>query len=247
MAVTLLTLRCLADNYAYLIHDGQRTALIDAPEAAPVLAALAERGWRLDQIALTHHHDDHIQAVPELVAATGAQVIGNAQDGARLPALDLAVSPGDHFDLAGTPAKVIDVSGHTIGHIAYYLPDAGLVFTGDSLMAMGCGRLFEGRPQVMWASLSRLNALPPDVLVCSGHDYCAGNAAFALSIEPGNAAITERLKSGRPCAPATLDEERKTNPFLRVEALRGALDMADAPDAQVFARLRQMKDDFRPA
>lgn len=244
MALELVSVRCLSDNYAWLIHGPGGTALIDAPEADPVLAALAERGWSLDQIALTHHHHDHVQAVPRLVAATGAQVIGAAADAHRLPPLDLAVRPGDSVALAGHPAQVIDVSGHTIGHIAFYLPQDGLAMTGDSLMAMGCGRLFEGDADTMWASLSRLNALPADTLICSGHDYCATNAAFALSVEADNQAISQRLHSGQPCAPATLAQERQTNPFLRVAVLRPALGMAGASDASVFARLRQMKDDF---
>lgn len=244
MPAELVSVRCLTDNYAWLVHANGQTALVDAPEAAPILQALAERGWQLDQIALTHHHHDHIGAVPELVAKTGARVIGNADDAHRLPALDDAIYPGDHLAIAGREARVIGVSGHTIGHIAFYLPQDDLVFTGDSLMAMGCGRLFEGDADTMWASLSRLNALPSQTLVCSGHDYCAGNAAFALSVEPDNNAISQRLRSDQPCAPATLALERQTNPFLRITGLRPSLGMENASDTQVFARLRQMKDRF---
>ena len=241
----LITIRCLSDNYAYLVHGGGQTALIDAPEAAPILAELAGRGWGLDAILLTHHHDDHIQAVPEIVAATGAEVWGNAADAARLPPLDRALSPGDTAGICGERVEVIDVPGHTVGHVAYYMPDAGLVFTADSLMAMGCGRLFEGSPAQMWASLSRLAALPDDTLVCSGHDYARGNGAFARAVDPGNAALAARLEATlagrRPASPATLADEKATNPFLRAADL--ARPGEDALAA--FTRLRAGKDDFR--
>ncbi len=248
MPLELVPVRCLTDNYAWLLHGNGRTALIDAPEAAPILAELAARNWSLDLIALTHHHDDHIQAVPDLVAMTGARVMGNARDTARLPELDIAVHPGDTADICGEPAEVIDVSGHTVGHVAFYLPQSAMAFTADSLMALGCGRLFEGDAPMMWDSLSRLNALPAETLICSGHDYCRGNGTFALSVEPENAALqarlTETAASLRPCAPATLAEERATNPFLRVSELRPLLGMEGATDAEVFARLRAMKDRF---
>lgn len=244
MRPEVVAVRCLKDNYAWLVHAEGGTILFDAPEAAPILAAVRARGWRLAAIALTHHHDDHIGGVAELVAATGAEVVGNAADAHRLPPLDRAVRPGEALHLAGLAAEVIDVPGHTVGHIAFHLPAAGAAFTGDSLMAMGCGRLFEGTPAQMWESLGRLNALPEETLICSGHDYCAANARFALSVEPGNMAVTQRLASGRPCAPATLAEERATNPFLRTAAIAPAIGMAGAPQVEVFARLRQMKDTF---
>lgn len=244
----IVTIRCLKDNYAYLLHADGRTALFDAPEAEPILAALAERGWGLDQILLTHHHDDHIRAVPALVAVTGAKVTGARADAHRLPPLDVAVAPGQITDAAGLPATVIDVSGHTVGHLAFYFPESGYAFTADSLMAIGCGRLFEGDAEMMWDSLSRLNALPGETLICSGHDYCAGNGAFALSVDLDNDALRDRLEAVQqskiPCAPATLEVERATNPFLRVAALRDHLGMPTSTDAEVFKRLRQMKDAF---
>lgn len=248
MPLELIPIRCLTDNYAWLVHGNGQTALIDAPEAAPILAELGARGWGLDVIALTHHHADHIQAVPEIVAATGAKVMGNALDAGRLPALDLPVRPGDVVQMCGETAEVIDVSGHTIGHVAFHLPDSALAFTADSLMALGCGRLFEGTPEMMWQSLSRLNALPGQTLICSGHDYCRSNGAFALSVDPGNATLRQRLddtEAGRRlCAAASLDDERATNPFLRPGALRAGLGMEGAADVDVFARLRRMKDSF---
>ena len=248
MPLELVTLRCLSDNYAYLIHGDAGTALIDAPEAMPVLTELEARGWGLDAILLTHHHDDHIQAVTEIVGETGAKVIGNAADAARLPALDVSTAPGEALQVLGETVETIDVSGHTIGHVAFHFPQSKLAFTADSLMALGCGRLFEGDAATMWASLSRLNALPGDTLICSGHDYCAGNGAFALSVDPDNQALQDRLaavdEARQPCSPATLDEERATNPFLRIDAMRAGLNMQGATDAEVFARLRKMKDDF---
>lgn len=239
----LLSIRCLTDNYAWLVHDHGCTLLVDAPEAAPILAELDRRGWGLDVILLTHHHDDHIQAVAEIVAATGAQVWGNGADAARLPPLDRALEPGADTELCGQPLQVIDVPGHTVGHVAYHLPQAGLAFTADSLMAMGCGRLFEGTPAQMWATLDRLAALPNDTLICSGHDYARGNGNFALSVEPGNDAVRARMAQG-PVSPAPLALERATNPFLRVAELRQARGMQGESDVAVFARLRAMKDAF---
>lgn len=248
MPLELVTLRCLKDNYAYLLHGAAGTALVDAPEAAPILEELRRRGWGLDAVLLTHHHVDHIDGVAEIVAETGAMVIGGAADAHRLPKLDRAVAPGDTIDVLGETAEIIDVSGHTVGHLAIHLPRSGYAFTADSLMAIGCGRLFEGDAAMMWDSLSRLNALPAETLICSGHDYCAGNGAFALSVDPENAELQKRLAAvteGRlPCAPATLQVERQTNPFLRVAELGPGLGMKDAAEVEIFARLRQMKDRF---
>ena len=248
MALELVTLRCLKDNYAYLLHGDAGTVLIDAPEAMPILTELEARGWTLDAILLTHHHNDHIDGVAEIVAATGAKVIGNGADASRLPPLDQAVHAGQTITILEEPVDVIDVSGHTVGHLAFYFPESGYAFTADSLMAIGCGRLFEGDAEMMWDSLSRLNALPGETLICSGHDYCAGNGAFALSVDLDNDALRDRLEAVQqskiPCAPATLEVERATNPFLRVAALRDHLGMPTSTDAEVFKRLRQMKDAF---
>lgn len=248
-------IRCLTDNYAYLLHDPEQgvTAVIDAPEAAPIMAALRGRGWTLDMVLLTHHHGDHVDGADALRAATGARVIGAAADAHRLPPLDQAVRPGDRIDIGAQSADILDVSGHTIGHIAFHLPGARLAFTADSLMALGCGRLFEGSPAQMWDSLSRLMALPDDTQICSGHDYIQGNAAFALSVDADNpalhtrlAALSERAAQGGAMAISTLAEEKATNPFLRATSpqMKAALDMADQPDAAVFAHLRALKDRF---
>lgn len=253
MSLEIVTIPCLSDNYAFLAHDAESgaTALIDAPEVAPIRAALAERGWTLSHILITHHHDDHIVGVDELRAETGARVVGAAADAHRLPDLDLAVSEGDTVTIGGYDGTVLDVSGHTVGHVAYSFP--GVVFTADSLMALGCGRLFEGDAPTMWASLTKLAALPPETVVCSGHEYTAANGAFALTVDPDNpalqarvAAVAEARKSGQPTVPSTLSDELATNPFLRATApeVKAHLGMSDASDAEVFAEIRRRKDNF---
>lgn len=253
MPLDLVTVPCLKDNYAFLVHDTESgaTLLVDAPEAAPIRAALDARGWRLTDILLTHHHGDHIDGVAAL--REGARVVGAAADAQRLPPLDLAVAPGETVTALGTGVGVLAAPGHTSGHVAYHMPAAGAVFTGDSLMALGCGRLFEGSAADMWQSLCRLRALPPDTLVCSGHEYTAGNARFALTVDPGNAALAARAEAvaaaraaGQPTVPSRLAEEIATNPFLRadVPALKAALGMAGRPDVEVFAEIRARKDRF---
>ncbi len=255
MPLKMRAVPCLSDNYAYLIHDPEsgRTAVIDVPEVAPVQAALAEAGWSLTDILITHHHDDHIQGVDDLRAATGAKVWGAAADAHRLPALDHALNEGDTVTLGSERGSVIDVSGHTVGHIAFLFPDSRLAFTADSLMALGCGRLFEGTPDQMWASLTKLMALPDDTLICSGHDYSKGNAAFALSVDPDNPDLTARIAqmdadrdAGKPMAVVTLGVEKATNPFLRAgqDYLKERHGMQGAEDRKVFAHLRGLKDTF---
>lgn len=255
MPLDLVTVPCLKDNYAYLLHDPSsgKTALVDAPEAAPVLSALDQRGWRLSDILLTHHHGDHIDAVGPLRAATGARVWGAAADAHRLPPLDVALVPGADLSFAGEPVEVMDVPGHTIGHIAFHFPESHLLFSGDSLMALGCGRLFEGTPAQMWASLGAMAALPDDTVVCSGHEYTQGNARFALTVDPHNPDLQARADAvdaarseGRATVPSMLGVEKATNPFLRAgdAAIRSALDMAYAQDVDVFTRIRRLKDVF---
>lgn len=255
MPLELVTIPCLADNYAYLVHDpaSGATAVVDVPEAAPILAALSARGWQLTEIWLTHHHNDHIDGVPALRAATGAKVTGAAADAHRLPPLDHALPDEGTFLFAGHAVETFPVPGHTIGHIAFHIPEARLAFTGDSLMAAGCGRLFEGTPAQMWASLSRLSALPGETLICSGHEYTTGNLRFALTLEPANAALISRndrvaglRREGRPSVPVPLSEERETNPFLRAHlpALKSAIGLPDASDADSFAEIRARKDRF---
>ncbi|PSL17684.1 hydroxyacylglutathione hydrolase [Shimia abyssi] len=252
----LVTIPCLSDNYAFLLHNTVtgETTLIDAPEAAPINATLAEREWSLTTVMLTHHHYDHIDGLPDILAQyPNAKVIGASADAHRLPALDVAVAEGDTLTIAGESVRVIDVPGHTVGHIAYYFPDTKAVFTGDSLMALGCGRLFEGTPDMMWQSLSKLAALPDGTTVCSGHEYTVANGRFAATIDTGNPALNTRLAAvakaradGIPTVPSSLAEERATNPFLRPNdpAIQRLLGMEGADPASVFAEIRRRKDNF---
>lgn len=253
MPLELVMIPCLADNFAYLIHspDSGETALIDAPEAGPILKAIESRGWHLGQIILTHHHADHIQDAEKTRAATGAKILGAAKDRHRLPSLDQALEDGDRIRVGGEGGIVIGVPGHTTGHIALYFPDSALLFTADSLMAAGCGRLFEGSAEQMWQSLQKLAALPAETRVCSGHEYLDMNLSFARQMEPDSKAIPARIAkvaalraAGQPVMPWRLDEELETNPFLRADlpALRRATGLLDAPASAVFAEIRRRKD-----
>lgn len=233
----ILTIPCLSDNYAFLLHDHGTTALIDAPEAAPVLKALAEKGWSLDMILLTHHHWDHTEGLPDLLKETDPKIFGAAKDTNRLPRLDYALNEGDSITVGRLKGRVIDVSGHTLNHIAYAFP--GAVFTGDSLFSLGCGRVFEGTMEMMYQSLQKLAVLPPDTMVYSGHEYTLGNAKFALTVEPDNIALQARVKdierlrkAGIPTVPSLLSLESATNPFLRAKTVAE------------FATLRRAKDNF---
>ncbi|MCF2906457.1 hydroxyacylglutathione hydrolase [Octadecabacter sp. CECT 8868] len=254
MPLELLTVPCLEDNYAFLLHnsDSGETLLVDAPEAAPIQAALDAQGWVLTDILLTHHHWDHVDGLPALRG--NARVIGAAADADRLPPLDLAVSEGDDLTICGAKAQVFDVSGHTINHIAVYVEAAGVVFTADSLMALGCGRLFEGTPAQMWKSMQKLRILPDETRVCSGHEYTETNARFALTIEPQNADLISRIDeitktraAGLPTVPSELGLEKRTNPFLRadVPALQSAMSMVNQDPADVFAAVRKKRDTFQ--
>jgi hydroxyacylglutathione hydrolase len=191
--------------------------------------------------------------VEELRRVHNPTVVGAAADARRLPALDREVSHGDTFAFAGAEVHVLDVSGHTVGHIAFHVPAANAVFTGDSLMALGCGRLFEGTPEQMWRSLSRLAALPDDTQVCSGHEYTAANARFAVTVDPDNEDLRQRMTDieaaraeQRPTVPSSLSLEKKTNPFLRagLSDLKSAINMSEASDVDAFAEIRRRKDAF---
>lgn len=255
MPLDIRTIPCLSDNYAFLAHDTETgaTALIDVPEAAPILAALAETGWKLSDVLITHHHDDHVQGLAEVLAAHPARVVGAAADAHRLPSLDLALNDGDSVTVGAQTGTVIDVSGHTIHHVAFYFPDSRAVFTADSLMALGCGRVFEGTKPQMHESLQKLAALPEDTVVYSGHEYTAANAKFALTIDPENSALISRVEdvtakraSGTPTVPSLLSDELATNPFLRAHdpAIQAHLGMKGANAADVFSEIRSRKDNF---
>ena len=255
MALQILTIPCLSDNYAYLAHDpatGQ-TAAVDVPEAGPIIDALKTKGWTLSHVLLTHHHYDHVDGLADLLAFAPARVLGAAADAHRLPPLDETLSEGDSITIGTETGHVFDVSGHTVGHIAFHFPESSAVFTADSLMALGCGRVFEGTMPQMWANLQKLAALPPETTVYSGHEYTQSNAKFALSVDPGNAQLISRSSAvdaarskGEPTVPSTLAEELATNPFLRATDpdIQAHLGMVGADPADVFAEIRTRKDCF---
>ncbi len=231
----------LSDNYVWLAHDpvSAETAVIDPAVADPVLAAADARGWRITQIWNTHWHPDHTGGNAEIKAATGCTITGPSENG-RIPTLDRIVAEGDTARIGGIAADVIEVPAHTSGHIAYHLPSEEVVFVGDTLFAMGCGRLFEGSPEQMFANLTRLAALPPETAVYCAHEYTQSNGRYALIAEPGNQAIIDRMArvdraraAGEATVPTTIALERATNPFLR------------AGDAAELGRRRAAKDAFR--
>jgi hydroxyacylglutathione hydrolase len=255
MALEVHMFPCLSDNYGFLIHDeaGGVTGVIDTPEVEPINAALAEKGWRLTHILNTHHHFDHAGGNEALKAQWDCQVVGAANDAARIPGIDLQVADGDRLEFGTCSAQVLEVPGHTTGHIAYYFAEDGVAFVGDTLFALGCGRLFEGSPQQMWTSLQKLMALPDETTVYCAHEYTQSNAAFALSVEPDNAALVSRSEEiarlraqGVPTVPTTIGLEKATNPFLRPDSagLRATVGMPDAATVEVFAETRRRKDSF---
>jgi hydroxyacylglutathione hydrolase len=246
----------LSDNYIYLAHDPatKATAVVDPSVAAPVLAKLAETGWKLTHILNTHHHNDHTGGNLELKAATGAIIVGPAADRDRIPGIDVALAEGEHYKVGEADAEVFDVPGHTRGHIAFWFKDSRTVFSGDTLFLMGCGRMFEGTAPQMWNSLSKLRALPPETRIYCGHEYTQANARFALSVEPENKALIERAKAvdatraaGRSTIPGLMRDELATNPFLRADTaeLQQAAGMAGADPVAVFAEIRHRKDVFK--
>jgi hydroxyacylglutathione hydrolase len=242
MTVTAQTVPILSDNYAWLLHESGSgmVAIVDPADAKPIIAALEKDCGRLDLILLTHHHADHIAGVDEVRARfPGAKVVGAAADAHRLPKLDQAVKEGDTVAFGNASARVIDTPGHTRGQINYFFPDGEILLSGDTLFSLGCGRLSEGTPAEMFASLRKLAALPGGTKVCCGHEYTESNARFALSVDGGNAALKARTEeahrqraAGQPTVPSTMASELAANPFLR------------APDVATFADLRAKKDKF---
>ncbi len=255
MPLELFTVPCLSDNYAFILADPKtkEAALVDVPEAEPINQKLEELALDLKTVLLTHHHYDHVQGLEDLNGRESLKVIGAKEDAHRLPDLDQQVSEGDEIEICGEKVQIFDVSGHTIGHIAFHFPTSKVAFTADSLMAMGCGRLFEGTPEQMWTSLKKIRALPRDTLICSGHEYTLGNAKFAQSLEVENAALTSRIAeieaaraANKPTVPSVLSQEIETNPFLRADdpALMAAVGMQNSDPADVFAEIRGRKDRF---
>ena len=255
MYFQLITIPCLSDNYAFVLYNVENHAalLVDAPEAGPINEILTKNNLKLEKIFLTHHHADHIDGLDNILEKHSAVTIGAKADIHRLPKLDEYVQPGDQFVFQGQTGKVFDVSGHTIGHIALYISNQNILFSGDSLMALGCGRLFEGSAEQMWRSLSSLLYLPDTTQICSGHEYTENNASFALSIDPNNQDLMKRCEQiklerskGLFTVPSELGIEKKTNPFLRPfdKNIRENLNMRGSTDVEVFSKIRTLKDNF---
>lgn len=232
----------LSDNYSWLVHDAEsgETMVVDPGEAQPLLNAAAARGWAIGQVWNTHWHPDHVGGNAAIVAATGARVIGPEAERAKIGALDVGLTEGDRVSLGAHQAAVMTVPGHTQGHIAFHFADDAAIFTGDTLFAMGCGRLFEGTPADMFGNMQRYAALPPETRIYCGHEYTQSNGRYALVAEPENQAIKDRMAhvdalcaAGEPTIPTTIGEELATNPFLR------------AKDAEQLGERRAAKDTFR--
>lgn len=255
MLVDVELFTCHSDNFGVLARDRETGAamLVDAPEEAPILEAIGRTGWKPSLLLVTHHHHDHVEANLALKRRFGLRIVGPEAEADKIPGIDETVREGDALALGSQEIRVIETPGHTAGHVCYHLPAAGIVFTADTLFALGCGRLFEAPPETMFASLGKLAALPGQTAVYCGHEYTLSNARFALSVDPGNerlkarAARVEALRAqGKPTLPTTIAEELATNPFLRAAdpAIRKTLGMEAVSDAQVFAELRRRKDSF---
>jgi hydroxyacylglutathione hydrolase len=246
---------CLSDNYAYLVHDTatNNVAVVDPSEAAPVFAALKAHSLTLTHILNTHHHFDHTGGNLELKEKTGAKVVGPRADRERIPGIDEEVGEGDTWSLGNAKARIFDIPAHTKGHIAFWFETDKAVFTGDTMFAMGCGRLFEGTPAQMWSSLSKLAALPDDTRVYCGHEYTQSNIRFALTVDPANEDLNARARDvdalrakGAPTIPSTIGLEKRTNPFMRARdpALQTVLEMKGAAPEDVLGETRRRKDAF---
>ena len=244
---------CLSDNYGFLLHDdaSQETVCIDTPDADAYLREAAAKRWQITQIWNTHWHPDHAGGNTPIKAATGCKVTAPEIDAPKIEAVDRKVIGGQTVQIGEYTAQVIDVGGHTMGHIAYHLPEADIAFVGDSLFALGCGRMFEGTAPQFWASLSRLKALPPQTLLYCAHEYTASNARFALHADPHNAALaayTEEITTRRardlPTVPTKLERELETNPFLRADDAEMQSRWGGRDAVATFAALRSAKDNF---
>ncbi|PIW28071.1 MAG: hydroxyacylglutathione hydrolase [Rhodospirillales bacterium CG15_BIG_FIL_POST_REV_8_21_14_020_66_15] len=245
----------LNDNYVYLAHcpETGATAVVDPAVARPALDAARAKGWEISHILNTHHHGDHTGGNLEIKAATGCTIVGPRADAGRIPGIDVRVGDGDTYALGNAEAAVYDVPGHTRGHIAYWFRGSDALFCGDTLFAMGCGRLFEGTPAQMVASLDKFKKLPPETRVFCAHEYTQSNGRFALSVEPDNRALVQRMKDvdaararNVPTVPSTIGIELKTNPFLRADSsdLQRTIGMSGRDYVTVFAETRRRKDSF---
>lgn len=245
-------LTALQDNYVYCMRDPSsgQTAVIDPSEARPVLRFLSEKNWKLDYVLNTHHHWDHVGGNLVLKEKTGCRIVGYFGDKHRIPGIDTDLDEGA-TTLLNQCVEVLFIPGHTLGHIAYWFKDEDALFCGDTLFTLGCGRLFEGSPQMMWKSLDQIRSLPPSTRIFCGHEYTQINGRFALMIDPDNGKLHQRMErvnelraQGEPTVPSLLGEELETNPFIRPQHLRARLGMADQGDDQVFAEIRRQKDQF---
>ena len=256
MTIHVHQLPCLADNYGVLIHNSATgaTAAIDAPDAAPILAVLEANEWKLTDILVTHHHGDHVQGIPGLKAKfPNARVVGPKKEAPKIGGLDVEVAEGNSVNVGNIDLRVFETPGHTAGHIVYYIDSDDLLFAGDTLFALGCGRVFETDMATMYHSLMKLAQLRGETQVYCGHEYTLSNARFALTVDPENNLLAERAteveetrKQGRPTVPTTIALETATNPFLRAEdpGVQKALGMVDADPVQVFTELRERKNNF---
>jgi hydroxyacylglutathione hydrolase len=256
MPATTHLFRCLQDNYGVLLHDtaSGATASIDAPDAEAVEAALAETGWKLTDILVTHHHNDHTAGIPELKRRYGARVVAPRREAARIPETDVTVREGDVVSVGQLGARVLDTPGHTAGHIAYWFKAERIAFAGDTLFSIGCGRILEGTADVMWQSLLKLRNLPGETQIYCGHEYTAANIAFARTVDPNNRALLARAEEvaklradDKPTIPTTIAAEKAANPFLRadVPTFAAALGLSGNAPAVVFAKIRAAKDNFK--
>ncbi len=256
MDVDVRLVPCLSDNYAVILHDRatDATAVIDAPDAKPIEKALDAEGWKPTHILITHHHGDHVQGIPALKKKYGATVVGPRAEAAQIPQIDVEVGPADPVAVGGMIARVIETPGHTAGHIVYMFDAEKMLFAGDTLFALGCGRPFERPAPVLWASLLKLRQLPGDTKLYCGHEYTLANARFAVTADPRNAALARRRAdieamraAGKPTLPSTIADELRTNPFLRADdpAVAEAVGMKGADPAAVFTELRERKNNFK--
>jgi hydroxyacylglutathione hydrolase len=246
---------CLTDNYGVLLHDPESgaTASIDAPEAAPIEVALKHAGWTLTDILVTHHHGDHTGGIAALKSKYKCRVVAPAKEATKIPAVDETVREGDKVTVGTLSANVIETPGHTLGHIAYWFHGERLVFVGDTLFSIGCGRVIEGNPEMMWASLTKLRDLPNDTEFYCGHEYTVANIKFARTIEPKNPVLAAReaeakreIERGLPTIPVSIGDEKLANPFLRADhpEVAAGIGMAGRPAAEVFAEIRARKNRF---